>query len=102
MLHLPPDQISVVSCSTFVSVVFHIAKAVSNEEGAHPDLRGDGFPRNRGLLGMAGAHCCRHPPPPPAGVLAFRYHKVVLLCLGQIIQWPTLEVPEALSQLSAT
>lgn len=44
VLHLPPDQISVVSCSTFVSVVFHIAKAVSNEEGAHPDLRGDGFP----------------------------------------------------------
>lgn len=93
-LHLLPDQISMVSCSTFVSVVFHIAKAVSNE--AHPGLRGDGRPRDRGVLGVA---------EPTAAILllqlAFRDHKVVLLYLCQIIQRPTF-VPRAVSQSSAT
>lgn len=98
-LHLLPDQVSVLSCSTFVSEVFHIAKAVSNEAGALPGLCGDGCPRHRGVLGVAGTHCCH--PPPPAGMLAFRDHKVVLLYLWQINRWPTLEVPEAVSQPSA-
>lgn len=44
-LHLLPDQISVVSCSAFVSVVFHIAKAASNEAGVHPGLYGHGCPK---------------------------------------------------------
>lgn len=101
-LHLFPDQMSVLSYSTFVSVVFYVAKAVSNEEGAHPGLCGDGCPRDRGVSGVAGVRCHHPPPPPPAGMLAFGYHQVVLLYLQQIIRWPAFEVPEALSQPSAT
>lgn len=52
VLHLPPTQTSVICCSTFVSVVFHIAKAVSNEEGAHPGLHDADCPRDRVLSGM--------------------------------------------------
>ena len=52
VLHLPPAQTSVVRCSTFVSVVFRIAKAVSNEEGVHPGLHDADCPRDRGHSGM--------------------------------------------------
>lgn len=44
VLHLPPTQISVIRCSTFVPAV---KEAVSSEEGLH----GAGCPRDRGLSG---------------------------------------------------